>query len=146
MIDPGFFPHRDFTTWGNAVQRAVPSGEQLLVPPSAVQVRMATRRAVVVDCKYGPYGGPAWQEYRARIEALGGFSLCFPAGPDNVPRELSADELVSVARRYGADYIVLRTDQAPGNSQATALRAQGWQVLVERLPGAPFELLRAPWV
>ena len=75
-FDPTFMPDTDMRLWGEAVQRVVPPGEQLLSHPMGLHVRMVTERGVVADCKNGPYGGPAWQDYQDRINAMGGFEAC----------------------------------------------------------------------
>jgi hypothetical protein len=139
--NPRFFPWPALTAWGEQVQRVVPPGEQLLVPPSAVQVRMATHRGVVVDCKLAPYGGDPWREYRSRMEALGGFIECGAPGW----RKVSADQLAEFARRYGAGYVVVRSDQATDVTIATALAAQGWTQVAGERPGAPYRVFKAPW-
>jgi hypothetical protein len=140
-FDPRFFPYPGLTAWGEQVRDAVPPGEQLLVPPSATRLRMATRRGVVVDCKLAPYGGDAWHEYRRRMEALGGFTEC---GADGW-RKVSGEQLADFARRYGADYIVVRSDQETDAAIATTLTGQGWAQVVGERPGAPYRVFKAPW-
>jgi hypothetical protein len=140
-FNPRFFPHDGLVAWGERVQDAVPPGEQLLVPPGEIQVRMATRRAVVVDCKLAPYGGEAWYEYRRRIEALGGFPECGAWGW----RTATADQLAAAAGRYGAGYLVVRSDWPNDIEIATTLTGRGWTQVIGEQPGAPFRVLRAPW-
>jgi hypothetical protein len=140
-FEPRFFPYPALAAWGKDVQRVVPPGSQLLVPPSAAQLRIATRRGVVVDCKLAPYGGDAWREYRSRMEALGGFTACNWAGFQFV----TPDQLAALAGRYGAGYLVLRTDQPADVDAATALTAQGWTPVAGERPGAPYRVLKAPW-
>jgi len=140
-FDPRFFPHPALAAWGEEVQRAVPPGKQLLVPPSAVLVRMATRRGVVVDCKLAPYGGEAWHEYRRRMEALGGFGECGAPGF----RKVTGDQLASIARQYGSGYLVLRSDQPTDTTIAATLGGQGWTQVTGDRPGAPYRVFKAPW-
>jgi hypothetical protein len=143
-FEPQIFPYAGLTAWGEQVQRAVPPGEQVLIPPRELELRMAMKRGVVVDCKYAPYGGPAWQGYRERIEALGGFAQCLGESKYTGPlRKLSASDLAGVASRYGADYIVLRTDDAESRQLATDLATLGWTVVVPGQPAAPFEVLKS---
>jgi hypothetical protein len=140
-VTPQFFPYPALNAWGAEVQKVVPPGEQLLVPPSAVQVRIAARRGVVVDCKLAPYGGEAWREYRSRMEALGGFIECGAPGW----RRVSADQLAGYARRYGAGFVVVRSDMATDVTIAAALAAQGWTQVAGERPGAPYRVFKAPW-
>lgn len=138
---PQFFPYPALNSWGAQVRKVVPPGEQLLVPPSAVQVRMATQRGVVVDCKLAPYGGDAWREYRSRMEALGGFIECGAPGW----RKVSADELAAFARKYGAGFVVVRSDQPRDVAIANELAAQKWTQVTGERPGAPYRVFKAPW-
>jgi hypothetical protein len=137
-LDPSFFPYRGLTAWGEQVQDAVPPDEQLLVPPWGVRLRMATHRAVVVDCKLAPYGGEAWQEFRRRITDLGGFAAC---GPDGW-RALPTDRLIAAAGRYGARYVVLSSEPSIDGTHADELVRQGWTLLVPAGPDAPYQLYR----
>jgi hypothetical protein len=140
-FDPRFFPYPALSAWGEEVRKVVPPGEQLLMPPSNTRVRIATQRGVVLDCKLAPYGGAAWHEYRSRMEAIGGFAECGSYGW----RSVNAVQLADLARRYGADYIVVRSDEQTDVTIAADLTAQGWvQVAAER-PGAPFRVFKAPW-
>jgi hypothetical protein len=140
-FDPKFFSKPGLVAWGKEVRQVVPPGEQLLVPPSDVWVRMAAERGVVADCKLAPYGGEAWREYRTRIEELITFPECWLAG---WPKQ-TAQQLADSARRYGADYIVVRSDQVTDTTVQAALEAQGWTRVVGERPGAPYRVLKAPW-
>jgi hypothetical protein len=138
---PKFFDKPGLVAWGVDVQEVVPPGEQLLVPPTDVWVRMAAQRGVVADCKLAPYGGEAWREYRKRIEELITFPECWRAGwPRQSPQQLS-----DAAKRYGADYIVVRSDQDTDKTVQAGLEAQGWIQIVGERTGAPYRVLKAPW-
>jgi hypothetical protein len=131
-FDPRFFRDDDLARWGSDVQTVVPPGAVLVIPPEAVQLRMATKRAVVVDCKYGPYGGDAWREFKERLEAVGGIGQCLSTEP--AYDALTGDHLAAVARQYGAQYIVINSENV---AQATALEAIGAQRLVSPTGTAP---------
>lgn len=67
--------------------------------PPAAQARAGA--GVVVDCKDLPYGGTAYREWTARLDAPGGWAQCAsysPAAYDG----LSGAALDAAARRYGA--------------------------------------------
>jgi hypothetical protein len=136
-FDPRFFRDDDLARWGSDVQTVVPPGAVLVIPPEAVQLRMATKRAVVVDCKYGPYGGDAWREFKERLEAVGGIGQCLSTEP--AYDALTGDHLAAVARQYGAQYIVINSENV---AQATALEAIGAQRLVSPTGTAEYLLLR----
>lgn len=140
-FEPKFFDKPGLVAWGKDVQDAVPPGEQLLVPPTDVWVRMAAERGVVADCKLAPYGGEAWREYRRRIEDLITFPECWRAGwPRQAPQQLW-----EAAERYGADYIVVRSDQDTDKLIQAGLEANGWTQVVGERTGAPYRVLKAPW-
>jgi hypothetical protein len=136
-FDPRFFPDDDLTRWGAEVQAAVPPGGVLVVPPEAVQLRIATKRAVMVDCKYGPYGGEPWREFKQRLESVGGISQCLTTEP--AYDRLTAEQLTAAASRYGAGYVVIHSENA---AQAAALEAAGAQRLVAATGTAGYVLLR----
>jgi hypothetical protein len=56
---------------GRHVEALTPPGAVVAARPDYVWLRLLSRRAVVVDCKSVPYGGPPWQEYNERLRALG---------------------------------------------------------------------------
>jgi hypothetical protein len=162
----GLFPQGALADWGQRAEQLVPSGSQLLAPPLDWGVRMATKRAVVADCKYGPYGGDAWKEYKARIEAMGGFDQCLGTQGAKTYDDLPGETLVEVARRYHADFIIVETFLTPetrnvresrvsvpestepprptGSDQKDSLTRMGWTVLLGPEEEVPFYLLKAP--
>ena len=137
---PGLLPKGSVLAWGTAVQKAVPPGGQILIPPGAMYVRMATKRGVVADCKNAPYGGPAWQDYKERMTALGGIEQCL-AGKTGY-RELQTDQLVAVAKRYGADYILL---EHASDYRRWTLPQEGWKLVVGPVRSQDNYLFKAPW-
>lgn len=136
-FDARLMPDDDLRSWGAAVQQAVPPGGVLLIPPQADRLRLATKRAVVVDCKYGPYGGEPWQEFKQRLAAVGGIEQCL-AGSDAYDR-LTAADLTAAARRYGAGFVVVND---ASRDQIAALQALGAQPLVAAEGTATYVLLR----
>jgi hypothetical protein len=141
-FDPHFISDPDMRAWGAAVQRHVPPGEQIVAAPLAVYVRLTTRRGVVVDCKNGPYGGPAWQEYRARMDSLGGFDQCLTLEPWAF-NELPPDHIVNVAKRYGADYLLVERWQ---RWRMPYFQSMGWTIELGPVGSIDNYLLKAPWV
>jgi hypothetical protein len=140
---PGMFPKGQTRAWGEAVQRVVPPGSELVAPPVEAQIRMATKRAVVADCKYGPYGGPAWHEYSNRIEALGGFEQCRTGRVQRGYQHLSADELAATARKYDAGYIVLK---GKDDRRRSGLEDEGWTEVQGAVGKLELYVYKAPWV
>jgi hypothetical protein len=79
---------------------------------------------MVVDCKAVPYGGPAWTEYQARLNGLGGRAACGDQGRSWL--RVSTADLVAVAQRYRAAYLVL----TEGDPRLEQLQQSGWRVLI----------------
>jgi hypothetical protein len=165
-FDPKVYPRGVEAEWGDQAQALIPPGHQILVPPEAWTMRMLTKRAVVVDCKYGPYGGDPWREFKARMDLLGGFGQCLGTTGAPTYEDLSGDTLAAVAGRFGADYIIVRSAFVQENSnrresrvpprpetddpeqtpvsQARALLEHGWTVILGPNDEMPFYLLRGP--
>ncbi|MET0235401.1 MAG: hypothetical protein ABW224_12225 [Kibdelosporangium sp.] len=140
-LDPAFIPDTDIRLWGEAVQRVVPPGEQLVAHPLGPYVRMVTERGVVADCKNGPYGGPAWHEYQARINAMGGFGQCRtldPSGFDN----LTPSQVSTLARTYQAGYLVVEVGQA---DDMPGLKSLGWTEVLGPVGPVENHIFKAPW-
>jgi len=139
-LDTRFIPDTALRDWGQAVERVVPPGNQLLVPPLALYVRLASGRGVVVDCKNGAYGGPATLDYEARLTALGGVDQCGSQDPGKY-NSLNALQLTAVAREYGANYLVLEPSQA---WQESAYVAEGWTVVLRPFNSVKNIVIKAP--
>jgi hypothetical protein len=140
-FDPTFIPDTEARLWGEAVERVVPPGEQLLAHPLALYIRMVTERGVVADCKNGPYGGPAWQDYQNRINDMGGFAAC-RANDASAYNKLTPQQLSTLAQRYGAGYTVLESqmkDDIPG------LRSLGWTQVLGPVNSIDNYVFKAPW-
>jgi len=108
---------------GATVARHVPAGEVVEAPPTFGTLRLSSGRSLLVDCKAVPYGGDAWQDYRARLADLGGRGACSHGGLPYL--RLTAAHLTATAQRYGARYLVL-TARDP---RAPDLTAAGWATL-----------------
>jgi hypothetical protein len=110
---------------GAVIDRHVPPGEVIQAPPTMGVIRLTAGRSVLVDCKAVPYGGPAWADYRSRLEAIGGRGGCSNGGAPYL--HVPAKDMVATAGRYGARYMVL---SAPDPRRGQVLE-QGWRVLTE---------------
>jgi len=88
-----------------AIGRAVPETGVIAAPPEIYWLRLLSRRAVVADCKAGPYGGEAWHEYRRRLTALGGCN-----GSPSGFADLAPEQIESLRSRYGVTHVLLYGD------------------------------------
>lgn len=139
-VDITFVPEARDRALGRAIAAHVPVGEEVLVPPTLGTVRLTSGRSVLVDCKAVPYGGPAWREYRERLDALGGRDSCHSGGHPFV--EVTPEGLTSTALRYGARYVLL---SAWDVARADAAQRLGWRPLTRpESPDRGMWLLAAP--
>jgi hypothetical protein len=113
---------------GELIAAHVPAGQVVEAPPSYGMIRLAAGRSLLVDCKAVPYGGVAWQDYQARLDALGGRGACSHGGRPYL--DLSAESLLATARRYDARYVVL----AGHDYRSAQIVDDGWQVLARPHP------------
>jgi hypothetical protein len=120
-----FVPDPAMRALGAVIAAHVPPGEVIQVPPTMGVIRLTAGRSVLVDCKAVPYGGPAWADYRARLEAIGGRGGCSHGGAPYL--HVPAADLVAATQRYGARYLVL----SAADPRRAQVLAQGWRVLVE---------------
>jgi hypothetical protein len=140
-FDLNYVPNDSQRAWGQEVERLVPAGDQILIPITSDEIRLITRRAVVVDCKYGPYGGPAWQEYKARIDSLGGFEECRKEYMKSTT--FTAEQMTELAKRWGANYMVV--DQGGYWRVGDLKQREGWTVLLEpQIPYGPYDSIKHP--
>lgn len=107
--------------WGQQARQILPPGSQYLASPFNVAFRINSQRGTVVDCKDIPYGGPAYEQWKERLNALGGWEGC---RSDDLFTQLPASDLVAVADRYGADAIITEADD--DRAQVRDLIALGW--------------------
>jgi len=87
----------------------------ILIPPSVTSFQFYSQRAIVVNFKNFPLTEKGIQEWQNRMEAVLGVPLnpqMIWGGNDLFSRRSSAD-LVKVARKYHADYILTRSDWHP---------------------------------
>lgn len=133
-----FLPNKALQSWGSEVEQIVPSGEVILAPPLASALRLSTSRAVIADCKTVPYGGDAWQEWKKRIERLGGVDQCINPLLSNFS-DFNATQLSDIAAEYGAHYMIL--DPQHFADYKTELTQQGWEVKLEPTTGISAILL-----
>ena len=133
-----FQPIRELSDWGKQVEEIVPSGELILAPPAASALRMITGRAVIADCKTVPYGGPAWHEWKNRINSLGGIDQCKnPLAPNF--SNLDGAQLDGIASNYGARFMIIEQDQFLAHK--VELSQRGWVARLEPIPGVSAILL-----
>jgi hypothetical protein len=132
---PAFVADPVLRAMGTMIASHVPPGEVVEAPPSYGVIRLTSGRSLVADCKAVPYGGAAWRDYRARMEALGGRGACSHGGAPFT--SLPASALISAARRYGAGYLVLPS----WDRRVPEAEAAGWRVLA-----APTARTGAVWL
>ncbi len=121
---------------GKQIASVIPSGETIAMDPKRNWVRLSTERAVVVDCKYVPYGGPALLEYRKRLDQLGGFgNTCGLKGFS----ELKPIEVSEFAQKFDANYLLLTASDV----RLDDIKEIGWDE-IERIPysNTTFVILR----
>ncbi len=102
----------------------------VLIPPSVTSFQFFSERAIVVNFKNFPFTEKGIKEWQNRMEAVLGVPLnpqMIWGGNDFFIRRSSAD-LVKIARKYHADYILTRTDWHP-NIQGEIADKQGKWIL-----------------
>jgi hypothetical protein len=107
-----------------AVGRAVPETAVIAAPPEIYWLRLLSRRAVVADCKAGPYGGEAWLEYMRRVEALGGCQ-----GSPSHFADLTTDQIEALRGRYGVTHVLLY-----GNDPKIGYARAHWSLVLDAPP------------
>lgn len=121
-----FINNADERAWGQAVEKLVPSGEQILAAPQWDYVRISTSRAVIADCKNVPYGGAAWEQWQERIKDLGGIDQCRPPFTQTYGT-FSGQEFNALAQKYSTNYLILDVLQT---TQIRELEGYGWKVIM----------------
>lgn len=88
----------------DSLAQVIPVGSVVLVDPLGGQYfRLASTRAIFVDCKYKPYGGSSLREYLRRINLLGGFdSICGNYGY----KQLSLRKIEDIAVMEEIDFML----------------------------------------
>ncbi|WP_293331507.1 DUF6798 domain-containing protein [Microcoleus sp. CAWBG58] len=87
----------------------------ILIPPSVTSFQFYSQRAIVVNFKNFPLTETGIKEWQNRMEAVLGVSLnpqMIWGGNDLFSRR-SSEDLVKVAEKYHADYILTRSDWHP---------------------------------
>jgi hypothetical protein len=120
-----------------SVGEDLPEDAVIAAPPGIFWLRAVSRRAVVADCKAIPYGGKPWQEYQARIEALGGRG-CKPRSAEFA--HLTPAAVESLQPRYGVTHVLLYPDDPKA-----AYARQHWR-LVHQVGPRPFPFLERGWL
>ncbi|MDQ1501459.1 MAG: hypothetical protein QOI86_4799, partial [Actinomycetota bacterium] len=119
-----------------AIGGATEPGAVIAADPAVYWLRAVSRRAVVAECKGIAFGGDAWTEDAARIEALGGWA-CTPG-----PRRFAGVTLEGVEAlhdRYGVTHVLLAGDD-PKLPYAKA----HWSLVVQTGPRA-YPLMESGW-
>ncbi len=84
----------------------------VLTPPSLTKFRFYSQRSVVYTFYSSPYTDRGYREWANRLEAILG-TIRPPLSHRNIDtlyRNRNAAELVKVAKQFGADYILTRSD------------------------------------
>ncbi|MCB2156265.1 hypothetical protein KQI84_15420 [bacterium] len=113
---------QDLANW---IRENTEPGSLFAIPPDMGYFRLWEERPVIVDMKVVPYENSDLAEWAERLREVGAgdpFSSLIPPSEDP-----SLEELMSAARTYEADFVVLRSgnhngDHAFTNSQYTILR------------------------
>lgn len=101
----------------------------VLVPPSDQRFRFFAERAVVVTFKSFPFTDQGIREWRNRLEALLGPlhpNFSSNAHLDSLFSQRSSSDLVSLAHRFDASYILTHVDWHPDIEGVVADRESEW--------------------
>jgi hypothetical protein len=105
-----------------------------LVPPFIPDFKFTARRAVVVDFKCFPYTDRGIGEWSSRMSAVYGTgdpvttTNSWIRDPVTTWDQRSGDDLVEVARRYGAGYLLTRAQWHEDVPAALVDREGGWRL------------------
>jgi hypothetical protein len=115
-----------------------PKDTLILVPPSRFEFRFFSRRSVVFDFFAIPFTGSAMREWLERFESMTknrGPDRSLQVGRDAPWRDLdqtysslSSQELLHVARRFGAEYVLTQPAWHPDFPGHVLFRRGGWVV------------------
>lgn len=119
MAGSAFALDRQMGRQTEVVTGFLPEGSVLLADPTWIWVRLQTRRAVVVDCKFVPFGGAPLREYFRRINDFGGWTKMCAQG---LFTDLTPNQLNGISQKYGADFLLLPKTDARKN----VLLRNGW--------------------
>ena len=97
----------------------------VLVPPSDENFRFYSQRSVVVTFKSFPFTDRGIKEWKNRLEAVLG-KLTQQGSLNSRFSQRSSSELVNVARRFGASYLLTRVDWHPDIKGVVVDREGDW--------------------
>lgn len=118
-LNTNWIPDESRRNWGQEVSEIVPPGQVLTGSPFWTDLRLLTERAIVIDCKYAPYGGSAWREWEIRTNLLGGCK-------DNTAyEEISPESLIKIADQYKSKYILQMSARFEEIKQS--MESLGWK-------------------
>jgi hypothetical protein len=120
-----------------AIGARVPETAVIAAPPEIFWLRLVARRAVVADCKSGPYGGALWEEYLRRLHALG--DGCTNFGGAGF-RGLPVAQVEALRERYGVTHVLL-----DGDDPKLAYARAHWRLVYETPPQS-FPYMDHGWV
>jgi hypothetical protein len=116
-----------------------PVNALILVPPSRFEFRFFSRRSVVFDFFAFPFAEPAMREWLERLESMTGATPAesLAAGKkapwedlDQLYRGLSSRDLLAIARRFGAEYVLTQDTWHPDFPGQVLFRLGTWVVYV----------------
>jgi len=115
-----------------------PKDALILIPPSRFEFRFFSRRSVVFDFFAFPYTAPSMREWLDRFESITKYTepdrslQAVREVPwqdlDKAYRSLSGQEILHIARRFGADYVLTQPAWHPDFPGHVLFRLGGWVV------------------
>ena len=129
-ININAFPRDDLSRLAVRFSQISSRDSLVLIPPSVTSFQFFSERAIVVNFKNFPFTEKGIKEWQNRMETVLGVPLnpqMIWGGNEFFIRRSSAD-LVKVAKKYHADYILTRTDWHP-NIQGEIADKQGKWIL-----------------
>jgi hypothetical protein len=112
-FDTKVIPNQEYRNAGSQIASLTRSGSIVAADPSQTWVRMASGRAVVVDCKYKPIEtGEPLRRYLQVFDQIGGFDQVCNRGAWGKYEQSDIESLFKWANNNSANFIVLkRTDE-----------------------------------
>jgi hypothetical protein len=127
-VETRFIADETLHIWGATAKQSVAPGELIVAPPAVSYIGMITERPVIATCKHVPYGGQPWDEWKSRINDLGGLEAnCNVVAELAAYTTLTADELVALADKYDSDHITVAEENTALRSD---LKELGWTIVV----------------
>jgi len=134
--------YRDFeaTAVAEHFGAVTPVDALILIPPSRFEFRFFSRRSVVFDFFAFPFAERAMREWLERLQAMLGTGSAIgsrEAGQqapwddlDQLYSRLSSQQLLHIARRFGAEYVLTQEAWHPDFSGEVLFRLGTWVVYV----------------